>query len=376
MLPFSINNKKRMNIVKKEEIYNEDELYLASDTDSDDEFVKLEPDYVSEYYNSEIEEPNKSTENKYVYDILPLLNNDLSTIQSYNSIQLCIYNINNNSLTPFLEFYLIKNLFLNSLEFPSLYTKDVIIDIDLFLEKCFSKKEKYVIHGYKKHDNNTYVFIYIYSSEHLLVNNQTCYLALVDEIMNLKHIDNIKIDNNITDFFLNNTDFLYIRDPNYKIYEVPIVAYQGIEERLMMFTFMFGLSKSDFTNLMGPYFYFTNYQNVLLNFNNKKIKYGVIRYALFLGAMKIPMNFLDDEEDSSSIKKELLTRSNNKKALLTMRISDHDGKWTNMFDSVYIGRTQLDDGSLLEDTPTWVIKNYNQQYSLSYKIVVPKIKIG
>lgn len=376
MLPFSINNKKRMNIVKKEEIYNEDELYLASDTDSDDEFDKIAPDYTSEYDNYEIEEQNKSTENNYLYDILPLLNNDLSTIQNNNNIQLCLYNINNNSLTPFLEFYLIKNLFLNSLEFPSLYTKDVVMDIELFLEKCFSKKEKYVIHGYKKHDNNTYVFIYIYSSEHLLVNNQTCYLALVDEIINLKHIDNIKIDDNITDFFLNNTDFLYIRDTNYKIYEVPIVAYQGIEERLMMFTFMFGLSKSDFTNLMGPYFYFTNYQNVLLNFNNKKIKYGVIRYALFLGAMKIPMNFLDDEEDSSSIKKELLTRSNNKKALLTMRISDHDGKWTNMFDSVYIGRTQLDDGSLLEDTPTWVIKNYNQQYSLSYKIVVPKIKIG
>lgn len=376
MLPSSINNKKRVDIVKKEEIYNEDELYLASDTDSDDDFDKVAPDYVSEYYNSEIEEPNKETENNYVYDILPLLNNDLSTIQNNNNIQLCIYNINNNSLYPFLEFYLIKNLFLNTLEFPSLYTKDVIMDIDLFLEKCFSKKEKYVIHGYRKHDNNTYVFIHIYSSENLLVNNHSCYLALVDEIMNLKHIDNIKIDNNITDFFLNNTDFLYIRDPNYKIYEVPVVAYQGIEERLMMFTFMFGLSKSDFTNLMGPYFYFTNYQNVLVNFNNKKMKYGVIRYALFLGAMKIPMNFLDDEEDTSSIKKELLTRSNNKKALLTMRISDHDGKWTNMFDSVYIGRTQLDDGSLLEDTPMLVIKNYNQQYSLSYKTVVPKIKIG
>ena len=58
-----------------------------------------------------------------------------------------------------------------------------------------------------------------------------------------------------------------------------------------------------------------------------------------------------------------------------MRISDHDGKWTNMYDSVYLGRTELDDGTFLKNTPIWVVKNYNQQFSLSYKLVPRKIKI-
>ena len=126
---------------------------------------------------------------------------------------------------------------------------------------------------------------------------------------------------------------------------------------------------------MGPYFYFSNYENTLEKINKKEGKYGIIRCCLFLGNIKIPMNFLEDETDESLFKKELI-KQNNKHAILTWRISDHDGKWADLYDSVYLGRTMLDDGSLLKDTPQWVIKNHSQQYTLSYKIIGKKLQIN
>jgi hypothetical protein len=125
---------------------------------------------------------------------------------------------------------------------------------------------------------------------------------------------------------------------------------------------------------MGPYFYFSNYVNTIEKIMKKEGKYGIIRSGIFLGSMKVPMNFLEDETDESLLKKELV-KQNNKEAILTWRISDHDGEWSNIYDSVYLGRTMLDDGSLLKDTPIWVIKNHCQQYSLSYKIINKKIII-
>ena len=51
---------------------------------------------------------------------------------------------------------------------------------------------------------------------------------------------------------------------------------------------------------------------------------------------------------------------------LTARISDYDGKWSELFDSVYLGLIELDNETIIKDTPLIVIKNYEQQAPLSY----------
>jgi len=56
---------------------------------------------------------------------------------------------------------------------------------------------------------------------------------------------------------------------------------------------------------------------------------------------------------------------------LTMRISDHDGKWAETYDSAYLGYTELDNGSILKK-PIIVLKEYNQQIPLSYHYVNKK----
>jgi hypothetical protein len=63
----------------------------------------------------------------------------------------------------------------------------------------------------------------------------------------------------------------------------------------------------------------------------------------------------------------------NKFEQLTMRISDYDGKWTDMYDSVQIGIIELDNGEKLKETPILVVKNYEQQVPLSYHYIDKKL---
>ena len=359
--------------------------YDSEDSESGSEYEKISPENftINNSYSNTIDD-NMDIDNTYEkitcnrtynYEIFHHLKDNLYDITD-RFVYFCFYTINNDSIYPFLQYVLIKNIFLNILQFPYIFIKDysdIQKEVDKFISKIGLSKECYQMHGYKNIDDNTYLFIQL-KDVHLNVNNNNIYLALIDEIMNVKNIYDLKIENTVSNFFYENVEFLFLKDENNQPFEIPIVAYQGIEENKMNFTFMFGLSKSDFTEIMGPYFYFTNYSNVIHDFNSNK-KFGIIRYGLFLGSMKIPMNFLEDEIDNSDIKKELLKKPGNKHSL-TLRISDHDGNWSKLYDSVYIGRTILDDGTLLEKTPRWVVRNYHQQFSLSCKIIRTKIQIN
>jgi hypothetical protein len=361
-------------------ISNDSSNNSDGECESDKEVDKFVPEFFNHCNDSEYElEKNEYNTDifNYNYDINSLLNEDISKIKGNNNVFICIYSINDKSMYPFLNYFFVKNHFSNILEFPCIPILNeslFIQQLNIFLNYILNKKDVYLINGYKEFNNDTYLFVNV-SMDNLIVDDKYSYLVLMDEITNSKQINDLKIDNKISDFFLGNSDFIYLKDMEEKPYEIPIVAYQGIEERLLLFTYIFGLSKSNVNEIMGPYFYFTNYQNVINKFNNIKNKYGIIRYALFLGSMKIPMNFIDDEIDRSVIKNELINISDNTKALLTMRISDHDGNWCKLYDSVYLGRTILDDETILSETPLWVIKNYEQQYSLSYKTIYNKIKI-
>ena len=50
-----------------------------------------------------------------------------------------------------------------------------------------------------------------------------------------------------------------------------------------------------------------------------------------------------------------------------MRITDHDGKWQQNFDSGFIGDLLLDDGAKLDMGPLYVIKEHNQQMCINYR---------
>ena len=87
--------------------------------------------------------------------------------------------------------------------------------------------------------------------------------------------------------------------------------------------------------------------------------------------MLIKINDIHDPTDESELKKNRCKEPeyDNKYEGLTMRISDYDATWAQHYDSVYLGQVELDDGTLLKNTPLYALKYFNQQHSLSYHYI-------
>ena len=83
--------------------------------------------------------------------------------------------------------------------------------------------------------------------------------------------------------------------------------------------------------------------------------------------IKVIENSINNETDKSATKKERLLEPNLDSILeeLTIRISDHDGKWSEYYDSVYLTQVKLDNDEYLKNTPIIVVKEYDQQVPLS-----------
>ena len=159
---------------------------------------------------------------------------------------------------------------------------------------------------------------------------------------------------------------------------------------------MFGKTKDDANSLLGTSYYFTNYENAIRqgglsknytreykygkeiteNETGKYIKGGIIRYALFLGECLLKENMENDDIDMSEVKNMKMEKDNNEcdyeYEKMTLRISDYDATWKNNYDSVFLGKIELDNGKLLLDTPMYVIKDFNNQTPLSYHIINKK----
>jgi len=125
---------------------------------------------------------------------------------------------------------------------------------------------------------------------------------------------------------------------------------------------------------MGANFYFTDYNGAVKNavstiIDDNQRKGALTRHALVLGKMKVITNHPDSPIDESEMKKQLLEIDSTNKTRLTMRISDHDSRWTENYDSVYIGKLELDDGSVFTDSPIWVTHNFDDNVLLSWSLI-------
>ena len=307
-----------------------------------------------------------------------LFNYDFTqSVTSYKNINICAYNINTNGKYPFQQFILSKSIN-DTIEFPSVivYTDFNSVELINYTKVClfgllsiddFEKFNDLVdFNGYYEYNNNLYLFFDITNCKENITStnkNNNLWLSLIDEIVNHKNVYDIKIATEVTDFFIKNNDMCFLVNENHINYEIPVVSYVSKEKSKTNFTYIFGESARDKNSLLGSYFYFTDLNNALKN-NGE----SVIRFALFLGNTKHIQNLKNDPIDSSEIKSQRLHDNNLNKKMeyLTIRISDHDGKWTELYDSAYIGYIILDDDTELQNTPIIVLKTYEQQIPLTY----------
>jgi hypothetical protein len=311
--------------------------------------------------------------------------NDCLESNTFYEIKIIAYEVNNDGVNPFLQFLLFKDDFLQYLSLPfiplnynTVNTEQIInmakqLFIGLNLTDNYDLFEKNIIFdGFYEYNGEMFLFVDITKNKvnlYDIYSDSVVRLVLVDEILNQKNVCNISIDKNVTEFFNNNYDFCILKDINNEVYEIPLVSYVGKPENKLIFTYTFGETKKNKEAILGPHYYFTNLKNAFKErIMNDNSKYGVVRFAIFTKNIKYIENFLDDNIDESETKQMKLQDKtvDQQYERLTMRITDYDGKWSDNYDSCYLGYIELDNGKYLKNTPILVIKEYNQQIPLSY----------
>ena len=357
------------------------------------------------------EEYNPEKPMYYNYAIKNFLIKDYNLFHDtnkYSKIILCVYTINRSGKYPFVQ-YLLSNDGCDNLRLPvlsifSALNKDVLISYSkVFLSgilqiEVFEEFNKCVeFDGYYEFEKNLYLFFNV--TEYNL-NIDNIYLSpitfvLIDEIINHRSMCNIPITKETIDFFIKNSFIDYLYDENNEAYEIPIVGFTGKSTpQKLNFVYIFGESAKNKSEILGPYYYFTNFKNAIRQgswSNNYKpeysynklttdnefgryIKGGIVRFALFTGNTKYIENMPNDSIDESDIKKQKMNDKSldQNYEIQTLRISDYNGVWAKTYDSAYLGNIELDDGSYLEEIPMIVLKEYKQQIPLSYHYIDKK----
>jgi len=323
-----------------------------------DEYIPIEPNY-------------------YNYKGTEILNDSFSNNSTtYTSVEICAYKVNNEHKYPFLNFLFVKNMFTNTLSLPTVsifknfsvkemidYSKFSLFGLLQFSDFDFFN-ELSVFDGFYEYNNVLYLFFDITNCDYKTENNKQIYFVLLDELVNHKCYQRLSIDKTVSMLFMVHNELCFLNDKNNESYESPIVAYVNKPMNKASFTYTFGETVRDKNNIFGSYFYFTDFENALKCEDNKSL----IRFALFMGRTKYIENYPNDPIDDSEIKTQRLKdpELDQNMEYLTVRISDHDGKWSNKFDSVYLGNIELDNGTYLRDIPMIVVKTYEQQIPLSY----------
>jgi len=322
----------------------------------------------------------------YNYTYLDHLRNDDRDNLAIRKVFVCAYIIDNLDSVPFLKYLFVHDPDdLTSLVLPyyhyfasGIYCKDLKMDASMLLINILDRSNigDFVFKGYDNSDTNAYVFFDV-TNYHVDVgkfntHNTKAKFCLIDEIVNTRKCFDCTISDAVTSYFQANNRLLYLCDETGNKFEIPIVGYQVIVCNELTFLYTFGVKKSDDLSLLGPYYYFTDYENAMIKTKCYRDQaYGIVRFALFMGSMLVKLNYPMDPIDVSDIKMDRLEDDafERKYECLTMRVTDHGGKWAENYDSVFVGRVELDDGSFLRDSPFIVVKKHEQHFAIDHILV-------
>jgi len=319
-------------------------------------------------------------------------------------IHICGYQVNTEGKNPFLQFFMQKQE--DKISFPkfkynpyidSLDRAKSVLDIMIFSYQTLEPK---IYNGYLQEQNNYYLFFDCSECQikiHDLYNKNDTWLIAMDEIVNTRIVcGNFYIDPNVTEFFHNHPDFIYLQDSNKNNYENPVIVYTGDTSFQANYISMFGTPPSDAKSLFGPYYYFYDYQAAvrmaLKNYKSKKeqqidkepmtimnwsaqpisLEGGIVRSAIFTGQIKTILQATDDKPDMSQTTQDMLKEdptcaSMEHRSLVNyLHISDRDGTWTKNYDSIFLGDVDLNDNSVKKYASNmFAIKEYEQQLPLT-----------
>ena len=209
---------------------------------------------------------NKNIESKDIFN----KNNN------YNLLHILCYHVTNTAKYPFLQFMLEKIPFCNNFikeEFilPFISFDDITNIEDIVIDKvnkslagiCSGTITKEMYKGIVLDDTSSYKQYALINITGIdltglkLCRNSPIWFVMPSEIINTKHICNIKIDEEVTELFTSIPTLGLLHDPiTSRTYIIPDVAYTGDEYKKVEFNSVFGNVKSKEYDSCSPNYYF------------------------------------------------------------------------------------------------------------------------
>ena len=305
-----------------------------------------------------------------------------------------IYRIQTENDKPFIEYLLYKypQKDKDICIFPFITpTKDKTIKEeinDMMIKTLKYGDLKWAYKGYIERKNNVYLLIKLTGekqklfSQRVLMRNTQWWWCLIDEICNKRHILNFPVHELVTNLFYNNPILIYLRDTQGYNLPIPRSLYYGSYAQLLPFYFVFG-PKLSVKGRYGPYYYMGVYKKAIryaawaqdykshthagikiTDKHGKLLKGGIVRYAVFLGKLKVLLNHPQDPKD------DILNKLYQKKFGFQLRLEDREGKWAKQYDSLYYGRAKMKEiNTLWRLNAGYVTKNFDQQTPLTMHIL-------
>jgi len=296
------------------------------------------------------------------------------------SSAICIYSIKTTGQKPFITFLLHKKN--NTLVWPttSEYTGESITTILSKLQSAFALKNVIYKGTYEYNGQQQLWFENTDNISTLtLENKKKQYIwCLVSEIVNIRRYLNMQISLDVTNFFLNNTEFIYLYHTNGTVFDTPTIGYHGNYYKKIALVAAIGLKREPPQASFGSFYYFGNYERAIrfsIWTNNRKSmkiqgklitvdekgKYtrgGLVRFALFLGNTTAIIKMRDDK---SFDKYETFYKK---------------GIWIYDYDTVIQGKKHMEyKGENIVLQPQIIIKSFEQQLPLSYYYIDTKQKL-
>jgi hypothetical protein len=320
-------------------------------------------------------------------------------------INICAYQIIETEHSPFLQYLLFKEPTCLELDFPSYYmsnldtnsicTQSVEFLKNLLKDKMdnkFNMEQDIHCNGYLNINNDYYIFYdltgVILDYKPLIFSLNPTWFAIIDEILNVKHICGIPILDNVTSVFEKNTPLVFLYNSENDIIKSPKIGYIGRIDKYLHFTYTFGVSTSLSNSLFGELYYYTSFENSFKNnwimkdyfeqdlenkpeidssiFNIEKnmFTHGIVRSVLFFNNT-IMLNNIKVNKDDFYIDFDNNITFKNQNAFKL------DPNWTSNYDSLILTDLIMDYTKKIKGPPIYVLTDINQQFPISYHYYKP-----
>jgi hypothetical protein len=342
-------------------------------------------------------------------------------------VEFLIYKIGKNAYKPFLEFMLYKsdnvfylpNLMCNrgdGSNRDNIYEKVVTTLDTIIIDGVYKIKGRLIPSNHMNNIDETFLSErYILFVEYILDDTESeegeegntsiqhipektkLWWATISEIFNYKKVIFYPIHDSVVNLFYSYPDIMNIYMGN-NLLEIPIVVYNGNNDKYTKYNAIFSLKKSPQFSRYGPFYYFTDlhssFKYACYDIEGDMQKFekgGLLRTIIF--PRKIKMFLERDKIDGSAMAHYLFEKYPEK--INTGQFRDNDTKWVFKYNTAYNGEYMIsydrdkfvrgsqhyenddktENKDNIEKLPfpvMFCVSNYNHQHVISYHYVDTK----